>query len=185
MALFRILTAISHGVSTQASSRSAIHPGDLSCPALMLGHLAAPTTPFPNLKPWWSKVHLFPLLYVAIRYSPSCFRLAWRKKAKWCANFLCCWFALVQPTSASWRHPCPSHSLSILKLSTCCLLLMLLWIFNHWQIGEANSQVPIALNRATFEARCINFNPFHCSLIIFFNSLMNLIVSLPFRWAHT
>jgi len=44
MALFCILTAIPHRISTQASSHFEIHPGDLSCPALMLGHLAAPTT---------------------------------------------------------------------------------------------------------------------------------------------
>lgn len=108
MAVFHILTAIPHRVSTQASPE--IHPGDLSCPALVLGHLPAPTLP----KPWpiaapaghgrAQSASVSAVLRCNNLFPTFCRLAPWKETTR-CANFPVC-----APVAAGGAHLCPLSS---------------------------------------------------------------------------
>lgn len=105
MDVFHILTAIPHRVSTRASPE--IHPGDLSCPALVLRHLPAPTLP----EPWLIAAHgraqsaSGSAILCCNNLFPTLCRLAPWKKITPCANFPVC-----APVAAGGAHLCPLSS---------------------------------------------------------------------------
>lgn len=127
-ALFHILMAIPHSVSTQASSHSEIQPGDLSCPALMLGHLTAPTTHPAQAaancgasRQWHSRVHLFPLSYVATTYSPQLLSLRTKEE-----NSLMCQFPSLSASAVAPVLPTSARSATLdLTFPICCLSLLI------------------------------------------------------------
>lgn len=127
-ALFHILMAIPHSVSTQAGSHSEIHPGDLSCPALMLRHLMAPTThPAQAVADcstswlWHSKAHLFPPSYVATTCSPQLLSLGTKEE-----NSLMCQFPSLSASAVAPVLPTSAHSAPLdLTFPICHLSLLI------------------------------------------------------------
>lgn len=105
MALFHTFPPIPQRVPTQATSHSEIHPGDLSCPALMLRHLVAPT-PLPSrgrLQHWQGRKCIcfrFPTLQQPS--PPQVLLFGMKEENKLMCQFpsLCSGVVLVLPTSA-------------------------------------------------------------------------------------
>lgn len=136
MALFHTFPPIPHRVPTQATSHSKIHPGDLSCPALMLRHLVAPT-PLPSrgwLQLWQSRKCIcfrFPTLQQPS--PPKCSCLAQKKKTSWCANFL------LSALASCWCCP-PLHT------QRCLTSLSQYTVWAYWWRSQVKCLHPFMLD---------------------------------------